>query len=107
MGTTAHASPGRHRLMPPEAEEVVSRDHPWRLAPYQPSAVVARPLRFVNLPFGLWLVAAPWFLHGATTERPLRPRGTMPSPVFLCSALPCRVVGEARSTHGPWDQYVV
>jgi hypothetical protein len=28
-------------------------------------AEVARPLRFVNVGFGLWLVAAPWLLSGA------------------------------------------
>jgi len=28
-------------------------------------AEVARPLRFLNLPIGLWLLASPWFLAGA------------------------------------------
>jgi len=28
-------------------------------------AEVARPLRFINIPFGLWLAAAPWLLTGA------------------------------------------
>ena len=30
-------------------------------------AEVARPARFLLVPLGLWLVAAPWFLDGATT----------------------------------------
>src|SRR3546814_15805969 len=30
-------------------------------------AEVARPLRFVNVLFGLWLIAAPWLLAGAST----------------------------------------
>ena len=30
-------------------------------------AEVARPLRFVNVGFGLWLLAAPWVLGGAST----------------------------------------
>ena len=30
-------------------------------------AEVARPLRFLDVPLGLWLVAAPWFLDGGTT----------------------------------------
>ncbi len=30
-------------------------------------AEVARSLRFLNLPIGLWLVAAPWFLDGGST----------------------------------------
>ena len=29
-------------------------------------AEVGRPLRFVNVAFGLWLVAAPWVLGGAS-----------------------------------------
>lgn len=29
-------------------------------------AEVARPARFLNVPLGLWLLAAPWFLVGAT-----------------------------------------
>lgn len=29
-------------------------------------AEVARPLRFLNLPIGLWLLAAPWFLEGGS-----------------------------------------
>ena len=29
-------------------------------------AEVARPLRFLNLPFVLWLIVAPWLLAGAT-----------------------------------------
>ena len=29
-------------------------------------AEVARPLRFVNVFFGAWLVLAPWFLDGAS-----------------------------------------
>ena len=29
-------------------------------------AEVARPARFLNVPLGLWLMAAPWFLSGAT-----------------------------------------
>ncbi len=29
-------------------------------------AEVARPLRFINLLFGIWLLAAPWLLEGAT-----------------------------------------
>jgi NAD(P)-dependent dehydrogenase (short-subunit alcohol dehydrogenase family)/uncharacterized membrane protein len=29
-------------------------------------AEVARPLRFINIPFGLWLVASPWLLDGAS-----------------------------------------
>jgi len=30
-------------------------------------AEVARPLRFLNLPIGLWLLVAPWLLSGTTT----------------------------------------
>lgn len=29
-------------------------------------AEVARPLRFLNLPIGAWLLAAPWFLEGGS-----------------------------------------
>ncbi|TKB29081.1 MAG: dTDP-glucose 4,6-dehydratase, partial [Mesorhizobium sp.] len=29
-------------------------------------AEIARPLRFLNLPFGLWLLVAPWLLGSAS-----------------------------------------
>lgn len=31
------------------------------------TAEVDRPLRFLSLPFGLWLLVAPWLLAGAAT----------------------------------------
>ncbi len=31
-------------------------------------AEVARPVRFLNVPLGLWLVATPWFLAGASAS---------------------------------------
>jgi hypothetical protein len=61
-------------------------------------AEVARPLRFLNLPFGLWLIAAPWLLRGTTTAALLNDVVAGLS----WSASACRADAEARSTtvHG-------
>jgi hypothetical protein len=66
-------------------------------------ADVGRALRFINVGFGLWLIAAPWLLEGDTTI------GAAASVVFglaligLC--LPRGRLGGA--SYGAWDRWVV
>src|SRR5262249_24823284 len=66
-------------------------------------AEVARPLRFLNLPFGLWLIAAPWLLGGTLTGATLNDivAGLIVSGLSLPRG--------RRSTehYGSWDRYVV
>jgi uncharacterized membrane protein len=66
-------------------------------------AEVARPLRFLNLPFGLWSVATPWFLGGATTGAVLN--DVTVGLLVMGLSLPR---GRRSVEHyGAWDRYVV
>jgi hypothetical protein len=67
-------------------------------------AEVARPLRFLNLLLGLWLIAAPWLL----TE------GGDASSVWNNIGIGIAVIGlslrrgtRSKEPYGSWDRYVV
>lgn len=65
-------------------------------------AEVARPVRFINIPFGAWLVIAPWMLSGADTTATI---GSVVAGVLLMAfSLPR---GPVRNRYGAWDFYVV
>jgi uncharacterized membrane protein len=66
-------------------------------------AEVARPLRFVNLLLGLWLIAAPWLLSGGDA-----------SSIWNDVAIGIAVVGLSlrrgtrnKEHYGSWDRYLV
>ena len=66
-------------------------------------AEVARPLRLLNVPMGVWLIAAPFVLQGASTI------GT-----FASIALGTTVIvlslprGKLSGEHyGGWDRYIL
>ncbi len=65
-------------------------------------AEVARPARFLNIPLGLWLLAAPWFLPGATPASPWN-SALMGFAVVLLS-LP---LGRLRDHYGTFDRSVI
>jgi hypothetical protein len=66
-------------------------------------AEVARPLRFLNLAFGLWLIGSPWLLAGATTGASLNE--IVAGLVVIGLSLPR---GRRSEEHyGLWDRYVV
>lgn len=66
-------------------------------------AEVARPLRFINALFGLWLLAAPWLLNGATAGAAAN---QLLSGLFLIALSLPR--GRRSTDHyGAWDRYVV
>jgi hypothetical protein len=66
-------------------------------------AEIARPLRFVNLLFGAWLIAAPWLLTGAT---PLASwAGVIAGGLLIALSLPRGKRSAER--YGGWDPYVV
>jgi magnesium-transporting ATPase (P-type) len=67
------------------------------------AAEVARPLRFVNVLFGLWLIAAPWWLEGWTT--PLAAWASVAVGAALCGLAIPR--GSIRSRYGSWDRFIV
>ena len=74
--------------------------HPW---PTETWAEVARPLRFLNLGFGLWLVIAPWLLGGGTVPGSLV--GILAGLALIILSLPR---GRRSAEHyGSWDRYVV
>jgi uncharacterized membrane protein len=66
-------------------------------------AEVARSLRLLNIPAGLWLIAAPWLLHGAAS--PLAAWSSVVCGLLIvCLALPR---GSIKNSYGGWDVYVV
>jgi nucleoside-diphosphate-sugar epimerase/uncharacterized membrane protein len=67
------------------------------------AAEVARPFRFLNMPFGLWLLVAPWLRAGATTGAALN--DAIAGLVVIGLSLPR---GQRSKEHyGSWDRYVV
>jgi nucleoside-diphosphate-sugar epimerase len=66
-------------------------------------AEVARPLRFINLAFGLWLVAAPWLLSGASGIANVN--SVIAGLALVALSLPR---GRRSGEHyGGWDRFVV
>lgn len=66
-------------------------------------AEVARPLRFINVAFGLWLIASPWLLIGAA---PLASGASVITGILLIGlSLPRGP--RSKEHYGSWDRYVV
>lgn len=66
-------------------------------------AEVARPLRFINIAFGLWLTAAPWLLPGA--DAAAAANSVIVGLVVIGLSLPR---GTRSAEHyGSWDRYIV
>ncbi|KUM25599.1 hypothetical protein AU467_25875 [Mesorhizobium loti] len=66
-------------------------------------AEVARRLRFLNLPFGLGLIAAPWMLDGATGAAILNDAAAG----LLVVGLSLPRGRRSQEHYGSWDRYVV
>ncbi|ORE97001.1 NAD-dependent epimerase/dehydratase family protein [Aurantimonas sp. 22II-16-19i] len=66
-------------------------------------AEVARPLRFINVAFGLWLIVSPWLLDGAGWAASLM------SIVVGVAAIGLSLPRGSRSKehYGSWDRYIV
>jgi nucleoside-diphosphate-sugar epimerase/uncharacterized membrane protein len=66
-------------------------------------AEVARPLRFINVAFALWLVISPWLLAGAS------PLGAFASVLVGLAVVGLSLPRGRRSKehYGSWDRYVV
>jgi hypothetical protein len=67
------------------------------------SAEVARPLRYLNLPFGLWLLAAPWLLDGGNAAAAAA--NVMVGLLLIGLSLPRGARSPER--YGGWDRYIV
>jgi hypothetical protein len=66
-------------------------------------AEVARPLRFLNLLFGLWLIVVPWLLSGAITGAALN--DIIVGLIVIGLSLPRG--RRSKEHYGFWDRYVV
>ena len=66
-------------------------------------AEVARPVRFLNVVFGSWLVAAPWVLGGATTLASWA--SVLVGLAVVGLSLPRGV--RSKEHYGSWDRFVV
>jgi len=66
------------------------------------TAEVARPLRFLNLPFGLWLLVAPLLLAGATMATILN--DLVAGCIVIALSLPRGRI--SKEHYGSWDRYV-
>ena len=66
-------------------------------------AEVARPLRFINALFGLWLVAAPWLLDGASGAAAIA--GAVVGIALIALSLPCGRRGPEH--YAGWDRFVI
>jgi len=66
-------------------------------------AEVGRATRFINIPFGIWLIAAPWLLDGIA------------SPLATWNSVICGVLlivlaiprGSIKNSYASWDRYIV
>lgn len=65
-------------------------------------AEVARPARFLNVPLGLWLTTAPWFLAGAMA--PSRWNSAVVGLAIVLLSLP---LGRLRDHYGSFDKAVL
>ena len=66
-------------------------------------AEVTRSVRFLNVPAGLWLIAAPWLLDGSAS--PLASWSSVIAGLLIVGfAIPR---GSIRNSYGGWNVYVV
>ncbi len=66
-------------------------------------AEVGRAVRFINIPFGAWLIAAPWLLNGVGS--PLAAwNGAICGVLLILLALPR---GPVNNSYAGWDRYIV
>lgn len=66
-------------------------------------AEVARPLRFINVAFGLWLIAAPWLLAGGGTVAAVH--GVIAGLILIALSLPRGT--RSKEHYGNWDRYIL
>ncbi len=65
-------------------------------------AEVARNVRFINVLFGVWLIAAPWLFEGAGSALALW-NGMAAGALLIVLSIPR---GTVRESYGAWDRYI-
>ena len=65
-------------------------------------AEVARPVRFINVLFGVWLILAPWLLEGAGSSLAAW-NGVIGGLLLILLALPR---GPIKDSYAGWDRYI-
>lgn len=66
-------------------------------------AEVGRATRFINIPFGIWLIAAPWLLDGIASPLAIW-NGVVCGILLIVLAIPR---GTIRNSYAGWDRYIV
>ena len=66
-------------------------------------AEVARAVRFINIPFGAWLILAPWVLDGIASPLAVW-NGVLCGALLIVSAIPR---GPVKHSYAAWDRYIV
>ena len=66
-------------------------------------AEVARSVRFLNVPVGLWLIIAPWLVNGSAS--PLASWSSVIVGLLIIGLAMPR--GSIKNSYGGWDVYVV
>ena len=66
-------------------------------------AEVGRAIRFINIPFGAWLIAAPWLLGGIASPLAVW-NGVICGALLIVLALPR---GRIKESYAGWDRYIV
>jgi len=63
---------------------------------------IARPVRLINMLFGAWLIAAPWFLEGGGSALSTW-NGVIGGALLIALGLPR---GRIRDSYAGWDKYI-
>jgi len=66
-------------------------------------AEVGRATRFINIPFGIWLIAAPWLLDGITSPLAIW-NGVICGVLLIALAIPR---GKIKDSYAGWDRYII
>ncbi|HAN55306.1 MAG TPA: dTDP-glucose 4,6-dehydratase [Betaproteobacteria bacterium] len=66
-------------------------------------AEVGRAVRFINIPLGAWLIAAPWLLAGVASPLAIW-NGVICGALLIGLAIPR---GSIKNSYAGWDRYVV
>ena len=66
-------------------------------------AEVGRAARFINIPFGIWLIAAPWLLDGIASSLAVW-NGLICGVLLIVLAIPR---GKIKNSYAGWDRYIV
>ncbi len=66
-------------------------------------AEVGRAIRFINIPFGAWLIAAPWLLDGIVSPLAIW-NGVICGALLVVLAIPR---GQIKDSYAGWDRYIV